>query len=710
MPAGPSYLYLLQDEMHRSLTWQYGLMGYSSLPSPLIYTPDGWKEISIVDQRDMITWTLDVDFTIPLNFVGDGGQILKTIYSTKGTEEKIYLVILEQRLFYDGSQYYYYYTLFYRSRLDWSTYVHDGPKVSINMLQQDFAISLKNNSSKTYQYKLSDSSLPAPIFFDGIKLRESGNFIVIDGVDIVNPLPTFYDFYIPLSFLNSEGRSAGISFQSQQFEQANPPLNTANWFTESNSQATGPITVHIKTVFSIKVTRDDSGSGELRIRLESNMGQNIQIALFNGVVVGNTYTIPVEMDITVAVGEQFYLAGFIAVNPTGGGQHFGFMFNPGGDFAASFDNRYRSSYIKAFDIQEVFSLLVNSVSGGEFVAAPSTLLQRTGLKLAITSGDGIRGIDGAILKITWKNLWSLANTYEDPGMYLIGNKVYMERKEDCLDPSSIIDLGEVSGFKDSPANDLKFGKLTIGFPNQDYGEANGKDEFNTTLEMGSPITSVSNEVNFISDIRGDGFGMEDIRSGLDGKTTTDNTADGTPFVMHIEDNPSNVTVGVTTTLAFKLDRTLNPYATGLLFPETVFNLALSPKQCLYRKGNYLIGCLYQQETKELTFQNLDKNQALEVRVPGQRPVIEKANEVIGDLGTPYFKPVIFEFTGRSPSDILQRRKANPRALIGLTLQGISFTCIPQKEGIQPSTEAAQAYQVLARPDNDITLLNNYYGD
>jgi len=676
----------------------------------LQYTPDGWKEISIVDQRNMTTWTLDIDFTIPLNFVGDGGQILKNIFSIKGTEEKIFLAIMEQQLFYDGTDYYYYYTLLYKSRVDFSTYTHDGPRVTVNMLQQDFAISLKNNATKTFQYKLADSSLGAPIYMDGLKLRESGNFIVVDGVEIVNPSPTFYDFYIPLSFLNSEGQAAGISFQTQQFGLATPPLTTGNWFTKSNIQATAPITINIKTTFSIKVTQNDSGNGELRIRLESNMGQNIQIALFSGVVVGNTYSIPVDINITLAIGEQFYLAGFIAVNPTGGGQKFGFMFNPGGDFLGSFDSRYRSTYIKAFDIQEVFSLLVNSVSGGEFTAAPSRLLQRAGLKLAITSGDGIRGIDDAILKITWNNLWSLANTYEDPGMYVIGNKIYLERKEECQDATSIIDVGEVSAFKDSPANDLKFGKLTIGFPDQDYGEANGKDEFNTTLEMGSPITSVSNEVNFISDIRGDGFGIEDIRSGLDGKTTTDNTADGTPFVMHIEDNPSNVTVGATTTLAYKLDRTLNPYASGVLFPETVFNLALSPKQCLYRKGNYLIGCLYQQETKELTFQNLDKNQALEVRVPGQRPVIEKANEVIGELGTPYFKPIRFEFTGRSPSDILQKRKANPRSLIKLSLQGISYTCIPQKEGIQPATEAAQAFQVLARPDNDITLLNNYYGD
>lgn len=117
-----------------------------------------------------------------------------------------------------------------------------------------------------------------------------------------------------------------------------------------------------------------------------------------------------------------------------------------------------------------------------------------------------------------------------------------------------------------------------------------------------------------------------------------------------------------------------------------------------------------QEAKQLVFQNLDKNQGLRVMPPTGRVVIENANETIGDLGVPYFKPVLFDFTAQAANDIIQRRKSNPRSVIRFTLEGITYVCIPQKEGIQPATDAAQAYQLLAGPGNDITLLNNYYGD
>jgi hypothetical protein len=443
------------------------------------------------------------------------------------------------------------------------------------------------------------------------------------------------------------------------------------------------------------------------------MGQSIPLSVSPAgpLVVGHIYRVDTNVPLTLALGEAFFLVGRVANTSWLPGKITSIKFNPNSIFGVRFVNRFKPSLVKAFDIFEVFSLLISSMTGGTFVAAPSAMLSRIGLKIAITSGDGIRGIPTAILKITWNIFWSFVNTYEDAGMYVIGNQVYLERKEDCTDFTSIIDIGQVSGLGVSPNNDLKFNLLKIGYPSQDYGETNGKDEFNTTLEMSvDGVTSVSTELDYISDVRTDGFGGEFIKTGLDGKNTTDNTADGSPFAIQIMDNPTLVTVDGTALQAYLFDRTLNPYATGLIFPATVFNLKLSPKQCLYRKGNYLRSCLDKLEDKQLTFNTLNKNQALQVIPPTGRPVIEAANETIGDLGTPFFKPVIYDCTGLATSDIIQRRKQNPRAAIRFRVDDITYTCLPMKEGVQPATDAAQAYQFLAGPDNDITLLNNYYGD
>lgn len=719
MPAGPSHIYFFLDEQNRSVYIDNGILAFSSSPKPLQFTPDGWKEISIVDQRNINQWSLDVDFTIPLTFVMDGAQILKIWFSTKGTEVPIYLVIMEQRLFYDSSTvpatYYYYYTLFYKSQVAFANYSHQGARVSVNMLDQSFPLQLKNNASKTFQFNLSDSHLPAPIYWDGIQLKQTGNFEIIDGVHIPAdniPAESAYNFIVPMAYLNSEGESTGISFQDQAFNTADIAdlANSSNWFAKSNSQALGPITITPQGPISFTCVNNQSGHGTFQMRYMSSLGQFILITPTPVVLTtGQSYTINLNIPVTLQVGEALFLVGEVIVN---GLIHelVNIEFNPGSLIGISYVNRFKPTLVKAFDIFEVFSLLISSMTGGTFVAAPSAMLSRVGLKIAITSGDGIRGIAAAILKITWNNFWSFVNMYEDAGMYVIGNQVHLERKEDCTDFTSFIDIGQISGLGVSPNNDLKFNLLKIGYPSQDYGETNGKDEFNTTLEMSVAVTSVSTELDYISDVRGDGFGGEYIRTGLDGKDTTDNTADGSPFAIQIVDNPSTVTVEGMPQQAYLLDRTLNPYASGLIFPATVFNLKLSPKQCLYRKGNYLLSCLNMLEHLQLTFNTLDKNQALQVIPPTGRPVIENANETIGDLGIPYFKPVTYDCTGLATSDILQRRKQNPRAAIRFSIGEITYTCLPLKEGIQPATNAAQAYQFLAGPDNDITQLNNYYGD
>lgn len=708
MPAGPSHIYFFLDDQNRSVYFD-GLLGFSTLPRNLAYAPDGWKEISIVDQRNQTYWSLDIDFTIPLNFVKDGAQILKVWFSTKGTEEPLFLAIMEQKLFYDGTSYYYYYTRLYKSQVDFSSYKHMGTSVAVNMLDQSFPMQLKNKAGTTYQYTLGGGD---KLYMDGIELQEKGNFQVIDGVTFSDV--SIESFAVPFAFLNAEGISAGIQFKTQEFESFGSETaylpSSGNWCAFAEDGNSGPVTLAANGVLSMICVKA-TATAAFFLRFRTSLLQSITLHHDGGALVaGQTYTYTVNQPIILAPGEKLFLLGDITNEITGAIED-SVKFLPNSKLSFNFTNRFKPSLVDFFDIADVFSKLIKSMTGGTFTTGYSNLLSRLGMKIAITSGDGIRGIANAPLKITWNNFWSLVNYEDDPALFVVGNEVHIETKKDTIDFSSIIDVGEVSGFQVSTANSLKFNRLKIGCPNQDYGATNGKDEFMTTLEMSSPVNSVSTEVDFISDVRLDGFGMEFIRTGLDGKTTTDNIGDGAPFGIHITDVKSTVTdpTGAPVS-AYLLNRALNPYASGVLSPASVFNLALSPKQCLLRKGNYFISCLNMQEAKQLVFQNLDKNQGLRVMPPTGRVVIENANETIGDLGVPYFKPVLFDFTAQAANDIIQRRKSNPRSVIRFTLEGITYVCIPQKEGIQPATDAAQAYQLLAGPGNDITLLNNYYGD
>src|ERR1051325_10685670 len=115
---GKDFIYFLLDENNNSY-YQYGdTVLLSASLKPLEFTPDGWKKIQIQNQRNGTYFALDRSFTIPLEYVKDGAQILKYIYYNFGVEAKVYMSICEQRLYFDSTHYGFYYTLLYRGEID----------------------------------------------------------------------------------------------------------------------------------------------------------------------------------------------------------------------------------------------------------------------------------------------------------------------------------------------------------------------------------------------------------------------------------------------------------------------------------------------------------------------------------------------------------------------------------------------------------------
>ncbi len=717
------FLYFFTDSMGRYLFMDGDNMNTSPDPKPLQFTPDGGRETSLQNQRNQQYWGLDRTFSIPLNFVGDGALILKTIFYTRGTEFVINFAIAEQKLFDDGSQYGYYYAPFYSSQVDLSTFKHDGAKVSVSMMEKGFPAMLKDNAATTYEYKLSESTNPK-ILHNGIKLYEKGNLTLLDSINIENGI--FNNFTAPMVLGTTEGQSAGITFGSQTLEaipNAAYYATSQNCFARAAVENTGPVTVFLDGMFKTVWTNYPVGVltnlfMKLIIKHVDNTFSQVTIphTVFSGTG-SSTGTVLLwdftGMSVDLAPGEMLFMVGTIN---TGTGVAASIQFLPDGKLTASFTNTYRTSQIDYFTFSEVFAKLIGSITKHTFTTSISSDIVKPGFKIAITSGDGIRSLSTATLKLTFNNLWSFINAEWDAAMYVVEKVVYLELKEKSIDFDTYIDLGEVSKLVPSPATDYLFNRIKAGYPNQDYGETNGKDEFNTTAEWKAPISTITTEKDFISDIRTDSFGIEFIRSNLDGKTTTDDIGDGTPFAMHIEDAPFDfdITLPIFGTVIHlgtfvKLNRDLNQYATGILSPETVFNLIFSPKQCLLRHGNYLASCLNWHESEKLTFQTSDKNQLLAVNDPAGA-IIENADVPISTLGTKYFLPVLFDMTSRVSNSIIPLLKANPKYTIRFTWEGIQYKGIPIKIGVQPSTQAAQQVQVLCSADNDLLPLINSTGD
>jgi hypothetical protein len=104
-------------------------------------------------------------------------------------------------------------------------------------------------------------------------------------------------------------------------------------------------------------------------------------------------------------------------------------------------------------------------------------------------------------------------------------------------------LGTCKDFKWKFAEELLFNTLKIGYSEKaasNTDNVNGKYAFNNSHLYTTPITSVSKQLELLCPYAADPFYIEIIRINLDGKTTTDNTADNEIVILNTESE--NITV------------------------------------------------------------------------------------------------------------------------------------------------------------------------
>jgi hypothetical protein len=679
---GVEHLYFLIDENNRSLYVENGIVMRSSVPRPLEFTPDGWRNIQVDNTRNSKYFALDRSYTVPLEFVEDGALILKDAYYKNGIEAKVYLGILKQKISYDGTSYGWFYDKFVKGDIDFSNFNHTGPKVTVNIMEGGIPKYIKANESVKYEIDL-DVQDAVKTKMDGIYLHEKINYLIPGGIG----LPSTHLLYT--SLINSEGNAQGVTPYNVYGHFTWPDFtNSLEYFFATSVDLQG---VNLKGQISFTC----QGSAALYfLDLHTNTGRTIN--LLNGVAVvqNQTYIFDVDTTFDAAAGEKFFLAAHTANNI-----FFSALYQDS-NFSISFRSRYKTTYVKALQPLYLFKQLVSKVTNGEFEGESDLLAEMSDFTL--TCGNAIRLLPGSKIVTTLSDFFTALNVQFNIGLGAINGKVRLEKKEFFIDYDNPIDLGEVSKLKVKPATDYYFNSLNIGYSKQTYDDVNGKDEFNNTSSYTSPITRISKELSLISPYRADSYGIELLRIDLTQKDTTDNSSDNDVFFVHTKK------VTITDPVegpVYELNRDLNPYLTGVLEPETVFNVYLSPRRCLDRCGRFIHSCFYKMDTGKLTFQTADKNADVATTNPA---VVEKSDVTIGNFLQQLFSPNTLEFDTPTPVDLVELLDASPvRAFTG-TYLGFPFKGIPVKVGIRSSDFEAQTYQLLASPDTDLEPLTQIF--
>ena len=233
-----------QKEFTYSLTNKAGLFYYvdnnivktTPTPTPLEYSPDGWKDQLVNYARNETYYGIFRSYTIPLKFVLDGAQILRSRLYVYGMEDVVNLVI--NRLNYDTGQY----DLFYTGEIDFSKFEDSIDVFKVNVIEGGLSKYVKAYENVAQEIPLNKEFIKVKM--DGIKFKKYIDFEMLKGLENFTNEAT-----LPCIFLLEEGTSFDIITGNS------PNLNLAGWTNVTDARWI------LKNIGSIKsVTLNISGT------------------------------------------------------------------------------------------------------------------------------------------------------------------------------------------------------------------------------------------------------------------------------------------------------------------------------------------------------------------------------------------------------------------------------------------------------------------
>lgn len=571
MIARKKQLFLLMDDQNRCYYVQGGVVKKNALPKWLRFNPAGAKDITLQFATNQKYLSTLRSFSNAVKFVDDGEQIiLDRLMNGAGTEEIMYLVILTN----NPAKGLNYYDLEYKSRLDFSKFngdPHTG--VSMNTLQDDVFSMVQANESNSYAIQCNATNTAAlKVLFDGTLLQDKANYQVIPTTLSVNGHdgdPP--DFTVPMTLVNNEGDSIGAEFKDQNFESNRNPNEYAadpaqtNYFLKFEEATptilkgdvsftwSGPSTAKFTLYFLTdqQAVSIIGGSppflppvSQVIFSSDSEFGIGPDFDL----VPGKTYVVPINVSVPLRPTEKLYFFAVVT-----------------GAFSSTFEVNLLSTNISALfstkqvptvnyglRVIDVIQQLVSQITNGKYTG--DSKYYRANNKRVILSGASLRSFPDATIQITFSDLYQSLFSWDNVGVTVRNGVLFIEPIEDIYNSKKeLMSLGEVSKATLTIAEQFIYTSAKVGYVKQTYNKRNGRYESNCTHNYKFPIDTVQNQLNLVSPIRCDSFGMEFIRTGYPDLQSTDDKGDADLFATMITDEVGQADGEISTAIAFNVE-------------------------------------------------------------------------------------------------------------------------------------------------------------
>lgn len=557
-----------------------------------------WDDFELIQKRPAYDGVVR-SFSTQFEFVKKAYKLLKNEFYTNylSAEAAVIFSLRNNNWEYDEV---------FRCALDFSTYSEDGLIASINAIDNTLAAIIKAKKNIQYEYPVADL-YTKNLVYDRLKMTNGAKWI--DGGSLSSD-GSYSEITIPAKASsclfplyingNSEIPTKNIvEIRDVPVKGLTRPYSLSDTFINSLKDG---LKIGLSFKFSIEIgteyyittrlvklregsydiikgwspERYDDGWGGWASSYNVEYSEEIQLNSGEGLALHFSTSIEIATDVVVRVSN----------------------FN----FSVNFQGRGEPVNIDVVSPVNLLNNLLNSMSEGntEYKGYFNYGMADGGrnLKLErayIMAAESARGLPKAKIYTSYKKFcdWMEAEFGYVP--VISGNEVTFTHRDKLFTNTVVKELGKRINDYELTVNDgLIYSSVKVGYDKQDYDSINGRDEFRFTNEFSTGLKLLDNTLSLISPYRADAYGIEFLVQKR-GEDTTDNSSDNDVFFVDCVNNPSTGTLDL-----------YRPYSaaqlSGLLSPETMFNLDYSPRFMLEANKKYIGAC-----TKLLKFASSDGN-------------------------------------------------------------------------------------------------------
>ena len=671
--------------------WIFELNSIALGKAKLENDPEGWGKQLVSISRSPSFFGLFRSFKSTLRFVGDGYQYVRNIYEINGTEHEIQITINQYNPILDR------YELYYQGVIDLSTYVTDE-NIFADVVINDSSFARKIKSRENVKVNLSRTKsiggleLPAnkqvTVQLHQRELLSVGEFLLneeaatVESFHVIDDGVGYDGFTLPITLIAEDNNVTNLSSQT------NPIISTSGGLfwdpagQDSIVTLSGIVTGVLKDAF-VPVPGGNNVAFFIRVYTDDTrvtIARNIEVAGSSVFIPEGATDVPFSFDVDIQLGGvppavnispteviSFICYGTDSISFRG----FECTFSSA-DFRVAQNLQWKDGTpAQGYLMYEAFQRVIQVITDKE-LSFKSDYLDRID-RGAVANGPGafetlhsslqIRQIPGTNPSISLKKLFNSLNAQNNLGLGIefdeVGQPfVRLEEKAHFFSGEVVLTIHSVSKIEKAVARDFIYSKIKVGYNKSATEEVNGLQEYNNKFEFDTIISTFENELDLVSTIRWDGYGIEKLRRlSFATNPTEDTKEDNDTFgVVVLEDG---VDSGGNKKYKSAKDEAYD-IVENIFSPETAYNLDHTPGRILRANDGLIRPGLEKYLDDEIVFGFAEQKEDLRSQKTGEALIVENANIDVKTLDTGRWIPEMYSFKSGLTRDqfITLTRKSN----------------------------------------------------